>query len=186
MHSQKQEQFDLPLTKAFAADFQKNINHHAKRLFQTGWDGYALIQTPDDKYVLKLYSREAYHADWADVHNQVYGTVLSSDSCERVIYRGQPVAVPATLANILYAKMTEDIIHDQICCHIERLESHEPDVFLPFGLTGEQILSDENMLSCMTAAYQNTDDEKTPYERRNLAVFSVLQDAAKSGDGHDA
>lgn len=49
MHSQKQEQFDLPITKAFAADFQKNINHHAKRLFQTGWDGYALIQTPDDE-----------------------------------------------------------------------------------------------------------------------------------------
>ena len=185
MHSQKQEQFDLPLTKAFAADFQKNINHHAKRLFQTGWDGYALIQTPDDKYVLKLYSREAYHADWADVHNQVYGTVLSSDSCERVMYRGQPVAVPATLANILYAKMTEDIIHDQICDHIERLESHEPDVFLPFGLTGEQILSDENLLSCMTAAYQNTDDEKAPYERRNLAVFSILQDDKKSGDRHD-
>ena len=176
----------MPLPETLAADFQKNPNQHAKRLFQTGWDGYALIRTPDNKHILKLYNREAYNADWANVHNQVYGTVLLSDSCERVMYRGQPVAVPATLANILYAKMTEDIIHDQICDHIERLENHEPDVFLPFGLTGEQILSDENLLSCMTAAYQNTDDEKAPYERRNLAVFSILQDAAKSGDNHDA
>ena len=175
----------MPLPETLAADFQKNPNQHAKRLFQTGWDGYALIRTPDNKHILKLYNRQAYNADWANVHNQVYGTVLLSDSCERVMYRGQPVAVPATLANILYAKMTEDIIHDQICDHIERLESHEPDVFLPFGLTGEQILSDENLLSCMTAAYQNTDDEKAPYERRNLAVFSILQDATKSGDRHD-
>ena len=185
MHSRKQEQFEMPLPETLAADFQKNPNQHAKRLFQTGWDGYALIRTPDNKYILKLYNRETYNADWANVHNQVYGAVLLSDSCERVMYRGQPVAVPATLANILYAKMTEDIIHDQICDHIERLESHEPDVFLPFGLTGEQILSDENLLSCMTAAYQNTDDEKAPYERRNLAVFSILQDATKSGDRHD-
>lgn len=171
------ESLDILLTQEQKTAFLANEQAHAKRIFRAGCDGYALIQKTNGTVLLRVYGHDAYDADWANVHNQVYGELLSSDSCERVLFHGQTLAIPASLANLIYAQMSENILHDTLVDRVHAMDANQPELFTAFRTTCDDIVGNEELMTQMTNRFRNLDNPDEPVSKNlDRAILDTLED----------
>lgn len=171
------ETLDILLTQEQKTAFLANEQAHAKKIFSTGYDGYALIQKANGSVLLRVYGHDAYEADWANVHNQVYGELLSSESCERVPFHGQMLAIPTSLANLIYDQISENILHDTLVDRIHAMDANQPELFTAFRTTCDDIVSDEELMAQMINRFRNLDNPDEPVSKNlDRAILDTLED----------
>ena len=171
------ETLDILLTQEQKTACLTNESAYAKRIFRAGCDGYALIQKTNGTVLLRVYGHDAYDADWANVHNQVYGELLSSESCERVLFHGQTLAIPASLANLIYAQISENILHDTLFDRVHAMHANQPELFTAFQTTCDEIVGDEELMTQMTNRFRNLDNPDEPVSKNlDRAILDTLED----------
>lgn len=171
------ETLDILLTQEQKTAFMANEQAHAKRIFRAGCDGYALIQKTNGTILLRAYGHDAYSSDWANVRNQVYGELLSSESCERVLFRGQTLAIPASLANLIYAQISENILHDTLVDRVRAMDASQPELFAAFRTTCDDIVCNEELMTQMMNRFRNLDNPNEPVAKNlDRAILNTLED----------
>lgn len=90
----------VTLSSAQAEQFLKAPTESVRKIYELGWDGYALTKIRST-YTLHVYTKKAYDSDEM-LRNGLYGETISQKCIERFHYKGKLVIMDRTLANLVY------------------------------------------------------------------------------------
>lgn len=83
-------------TKQFLANQKESVH----RIYQQGWDGYALTNQ-NGVYTIHVYTQKAYDEDDM-LHHGLYGDIIANDCINRFTFQGKTVIMRRSLANLVY------------------------------------------------------------------------------------
>lgn len=88
------------LTDEQAKQFLANQKESVHRIYQQGWDGYALTNQ-NGVYTIHVYTQKAYDED--DIlHHGLCGDIIANDCINRFKFQGRTVIMRRSLANLVY------------------------------------------------------------------------------------
>ena len=88
------------LTDEQAKQFLANQKESVHRIYQQGWDGYALTNQ-NGVYAIHVYTQTAYDED--DIlHHGLCGDIIANDCINRFTFQGRTVIMRRSLANLVY------------------------------------------------------------------------------------
>ena len=88
------------LTDEQAKQFLDNQKESVHRIYQQGWDGYALTNQ-NGVYAIHVYTQKAYDED--DIlHHGLCGDIIANDCINRFTFQGRTVIMRRSLANLVY------------------------------------------------------------------------------------
>ena len=88
------------LTDEQAKQFLANQKESVHRIYQQGWDGYALTNQ-NGVYAIHVYTQKAYDED--DIlHHGLCGDIIANDCINRFTFQGRTVIMRRSLANLVY------------------------------------------------------------------------------------
>lgn len=88
------------LTDEQAKQFLANQKESVRRIYQQGWDGYALTNQ-NGVYTIHVYTQKAYDEDDM-LHHGLCGDIIANDCINRFKFQGRTVIMRRSLANLVY------------------------------------------------------------------------------------
>ena len=88
------------LTDEQAKQFLANQKEFVHRIYQQGWDGYALTNQ-NGVYAIHVYTQKAYDEDYM-LHHGLCGDIIANDCINRFTFQGRTVIMRRSLANLVY------------------------------------------------------------------------------------
>ena len=88
------------LTDEQAKQFLDNQKESVRRIYQQGWDGYALTNQ-NGVYAIHVYTQKAYDEDDM-LHHGLCGDIIANDCINRFTFQGRTVIMRRSLANLVY------------------------------------------------------------------------------------
>lgn len=88
------------LTDEQAKQFLANQKESVHRIYQQGWDGYALTNQ-NGVYSIHVYTQKAYDEDDM-LHHGLCGDIIANDCINRFTFQGRTVIMRRSLANLVY------------------------------------------------------------------------------------
>lgn len=88
------------LTDEQAKQFLANQKESVRRIYQQGWDGYALTNQ-NGVYTIHVYTQKAYDEDDM-LHHGLCGDIIANDCINRFAFQGRTVIMRRSLANLVY------------------------------------------------------------------------------------
>ena len=88
------------LTDEQAKQFLANQKESVHRIYQQGWDGYALTNQ-NGVYTIHVYTQKAYDEDDM-LHHGLCGDIIANDCINRFAFQGRTVIMRRSLANLVY------------------------------------------------------------------------------------
>lgn len=88
------------LTDEQAKQFLDNQKESVHRIYQQGWDGYALTNQ-NGVYAIHVYTQKAYDEDNM-LHHGLCGDIIANDCINRFTFQGRTVIMRRSLANLVY------------------------------------------------------------------------------------
>lgn len=88
------------LTDEQAKQFLDNQKESVHRIYQQGWDGYALTNQ-NGVYAIHVYTQKAYDEDDM-LHHGLCGDIIANDCINRFTFQGRTVIMRRSLANLVY------------------------------------------------------------------------------------
>lgn len=88
------------LTDEQAKQFLANQKESVRRIYQQGWDGYALTNQ-NGVYAIHVYTQKAYDEDDM-LHHGLCGDIIANDCINRFTFQGRTVIMRRSLANLVY------------------------------------------------------------------------------------
>lgn len=88
------------LTDKQAKQFLANQKESVRRIYQQGWDGYALTNQ-NGVYAIHVYTQKAYDEDDM-LHHGLCGDIIANDCINRFTFQGRTVIMRRSLANLVY------------------------------------------------------------------------------------
>lgn len=88
------------LTDEQAKQFLDNQKESVHRIYQQGWDGYALTNQ-NGVYTIHVYTQKAYDEDNM-LHHGLCGDIIANDCINRFTFQGRTVIMRRSLANLVY------------------------------------------------------------------------------------
>ena len=88
------------LTDEQAKQFLDNQKESVHRIYQQGWDGYALTNQ-NGVYAIHVYTQKAYDEDYM-LHHGLCGDIIANDCINRFTFQGRTVIMRRSLANLVY------------------------------------------------------------------------------------
>lgn len=88
------------LTDEQAKQFLTNQKESVHRIYQQGWDGYALTNQ-NGVYTIHVYTQKAYDEDDM-LHHGLCGDIIANDCINRFTFQGRTVIMRRSLANLVY------------------------------------------------------------------------------------
>ena len=88
------------LTDEQAKQFLANQKESVHRIYQQGWDGYALTNQ-NGVYTIHVYTQKAYDEDDM-LHHGLCGDIIANDCINRFTFQGRTVIMRRSLANLVY------------------------------------------------------------------------------------
>ena len=88
------------LTDEQAKQFLANQKESVHRIYQQGWDGYALTNQ-NGVYAIHVYTQKAYDEDDM-LHHGLCGDIIANDCINRFTFQGRTVIMRRSLANLVY------------------------------------------------------------------------------------
>ena len=88
------------LTDEQAKQFLDNQKESVHRIYQQGWDGYALTNQ-NGVYTIHVYTQKAYDEDDM-LHHGLCGDIIANDCINRFTFQGRTVIMRRSLANLVY------------------------------------------------------------------------------------
>lgn len=88
------------LTDEQAKQFLANQKESVRRIYQQGWDGYALTNQ-NGVYTIHVYTQKAYDEDDM-LHHGLCGDIIANDCINRFTFQGRTVIMRRSLANLVY------------------------------------------------------------------------------------
>lgn len=157
-------------------DFQNNMTIRARRIFQNGFDAFALLKQTDTTAILKMYpTRQSYDADRNNLMNSVYGDLLASESCIRLTFQDKPLAIPTSLAILITSQMTREMYRDKLTNCVLRMETMQPEIYHQYRMTGEEIVTNQALMdSIIDTCIENDDANLSDNDRMRNAIFDSL------------
>lgn len=88
------------LTDEQAKQFLANQKESVHRIYQQGWDGYAMTNQ-NGVYTIHVYTQKAYDEDYM-LHHGLCGDIIANDCINRFTFQGRTVIMRRSLANLVY------------------------------------------------------------------------------------
>ena len=88
------------LTDEQAKQFLANQKESVRKIYQQGWDGYALTNQ-NGVYTIHVYTQKAYDEDDM-LHHGLCGDIIANDCINRFTFQGRTVIMRRSLANLVY------------------------------------------------------------------------------------
>ena len=88
------------LTDEQAKQFLDNQKESVRRIYQQGWDGYALTNQ-NGVYAIHVYTQKAYDEDDM-LHHGLCGDIIANECINRFTFQGRTVIMRRSLANLVY------------------------------------------------------------------------------------
>ena len=88
------------LTDEQAKQFLANQKESIHRIYQQGWDGYALTNQ-NGVYAIHVYTQKTYDEDYM-LHHGLCGDIIANDCINRFTFQGRTVIMRRSLANLVY------------------------------------------------------------------------------------
>lgn len=88
------------LTDEQAKQFLANQKESVHKIYQQGWDGYALTNQ-NGVYTIHVYTQKAYDEDDM-LHHGLCGDIIANDCINRFTFQGRTVIMRRSLANLVY------------------------------------------------------------------------------------
>ena len=88
------------LTDEQAKQFLDNQKESVHKIYQQGWDGYALTNQ-NGVYAIHVYTQKAYDEDDM-LHHGLCGDIIANDCINRFAFQGRTVIMRRSLANLVY------------------------------------------------------------------------------------
>lgn len=88
------------LTDEQAKQFLDNQKESVRKIYQQGWDGYALTNQ-NGVYTIHVYTQKAYDEDDM-LHHGLCGDIIANDCINRFAFQGRTVIMRRSLANLVY------------------------------------------------------------------------------------
>lgn len=88
------------LTDEQAKQFLANQKESVHRIYQQGWDGYALTNQ-NGVYAIHVYTQKTYDEDYI-LHHGLCGDIIANDCINRFTFQGRTVIMRRSLANLVY------------------------------------------------------------------------------------
>lgn len=88
------------LTDEQVKQFLDNQKESVRRIYQQGWDGYALTNQ-NGVYTIHVYTQKAYDEDDM-LHHGLCGDIIANDCINRFTFQGRTVIMRRSLANLVY------------------------------------------------------------------------------------
>lgn len=88
------------LTDEQAKQFLANQKESVHRIYQQGWDGYALTNQ-NGVYAIHVYTQKTYDEDYM-LHHGLCGDIIANDCINRFTFQGRTVIMRRSLANLVY------------------------------------------------------------------------------------
>lgn len=88
------------LTDEQAKQFLANQKESVRKIYQQGWDGYALTNQ-NGVYTIHVYTQKAYDEDDM-LHHGLCGDIIANDCINRFAFQGRTIIMRRSLANLVY------------------------------------------------------------------------------------
>ena len=95
------------LTDEQAKQFLANQKESVHKIYQQGWDGYALTNQ-NGVYALHVYTQKAYDEDDM-LHHGLCGDIIANDCINRFTFQGRTVIMRRSLANLVYLDKRQEL-----------------------------------------------------------------------------
>ena len=95
------------LTDEQAKQFLDNQKESVRRIYQQGWDGYALTNQ-NGVYAIHVYTQKAYDEDDM-LHHGLCGDIIANDCINRFTFQGRTVIMRRSLANLVYLDKRQEL-----------------------------------------------------------------------------
>lgn len=95
------------LTDEQAKQFLDNQKESVHRIYQQGWDGYALTNQ-NGVYTIHVYTQKAYDEDDM-LHHGLCGDIIANDCINRFTFQGRTVIMRRSLANLVYLDKRKEL-----------------------------------------------------------------------------
>ena len=95
------------LTDEQAKQFLANQKESVHKIYQQGWDGYALTNQ-NGVYAIHVYTQKAYDEDDM-LHHGLCGDIIANDCINRFTFQGRTVIMRRSLANLVYLDKRQEL-----------------------------------------------------------------------------
>ena len=95
------------LTDEQAKQFLDNQKESVHRIYQQGWDGYALTNQ-NGVYTIHVYTQKTYDEDYM-LHHGLCGDIIANDCINRFTFQGRTVIMRRSLANLVYLNKRREL-----------------------------------------------------------------------------
>lgn len=169
---------ELVLDNQAAAEIMAKWNHSTMQIFQSGWDGFHLIES-EGKTILKLYDLASYMGDWAKARNGELGRFIAGCRCYRIESNGETAIIPGDIATMLHQKMTDEDYHSEVINYIESYIAPNPELMEEMGMTEEEMYEND----FVSAVCDLADDMRSSNVPENDTIEAAIEQAAKTWRG---
>lgn len=157
------------LTDEQAKQFLANQKESVHRIYQQGWDGYALTNQ-NGVYTIHVYTQKAYDEDDM-LHHGLCGDIIANDCINRFTFQGRTVIMRRSLANLVYLDKRRELTLPLLALILHDL--NESGLLIQHNESEYTILQDMPLREAILEKFYDKQAE-TAKENMLRAIIEVL------------
>lgn len=157
------------LTDEQAKQFLANQKESVHRIYQQGWDGYAMTNQ-NGIYTIHVYTQKAYDEDYM-LHHGLCGDIIANDCINRFTFQGRTVIMRRSLANLVYLDKRRELTLPLLALILHDLD--ESDLLIQHNESEYTILQDMPLREAILEKFYDKQAE-TAKENMLRAITEVL------------
>lgn len=157
------------LTDEQAKQFLDNQKESVHRIYQQGWDGYALTNQ-NGVYTIHVYTQKAYDEDYM-LHHGLCGDIIANDCINRFTFQGRTVIMRRSLANLVYLDKRRELTLPLLALILHDLD--ESDLLIQHNESEYTILQNMPLREAILEKFYDKQAE-TAKENMLRAITEVL------------
>lgn len=157
------------LTDEQAKQFLDNQKESVHRIYQQGWDGYALTNQ-NGVYSIHVYTQKAYDEDDM-LHHGLCGDIIANDCINRFKFQGRTVIMRRSLANLVYLDKRRELTLPLLALILHDLD--ESNLLIQHNESEYTILQDMPLREAILEKFYDKQAE-TAKENMLRAITEVL------------
>ena len=157
------------LTDEQAKQFLANQKESVHRIYQQGWDGYALTNQ-NGVYSIHVYTQKAYDEDDM-LHHGLCGDIIANDCINRFTFQGRTVIMRRSLANLVYLDKRRELTLPLLALILHDLD--ESNLLIQHNESEYTILQDMPLREAILEKFYDKQAE-TAKENMLRAITEVL------------
>ena len=157
------------LTDEQAKQFLANQKESVHRIYQQGWDGYALTNQ-NGVYAIHVYTQKTYDEDYM-LHHGLCGDIIANDCINRFTFQGRTVIMRRSLANLVYLDKRRELTLPLLALILHDLD--ESNLLIQHNESEYTILQDMPLREAILEKFYDKQAE-TAKENMLRAITEVL------------